>query len=537
MKKYIISIFTLVFCFTGATSCNEELLDVEPINEYLSENFYQTEDQLFSALIAAYDPLGWSMAYGQWISYVMMGEIRSDNANAGGDASNADQPGWQELDDFTETDVNVVLQPLYRRSYIGIFRANLVIQNGELGSAEAAQYVGEAKFLRAYYHFEAFKNFGPIPVVETVLEPSDVTLPRNTLDEVFESITTDLEEAIAVLPSTISDAEAGRASVGAAEALLGKAYLYWADLDGDDQAKFDLAAEHLSEVVNAGQYQLLDDYEDLFAFGQNNSAESVFEIQHSNLWPSDFQWFEGIEGNGYIQLSGIRGLCADHPLYQPGWGFTLPTASLYNHYLADDTYRREASIISVDQLEDDLAAAGASCNVVVDQTEQNQADYTGYWQKKYANFKGYAGNNVNGGDEFLTKDGNTYVIRYADVLLMLAEALHRGSGSDAEAMGYIDQVRARAAGPEAATFTSTSELLGQAGFSTLLDVIWYERRAELALEGDRWYDLVRSGRVESNLFEAGKAANVSEQKRFLPISFEETSVANGLTTYPDESLF
>ena len=174
----------------GATGCNQDRLDVEPVNEFLSANFYQTEDQVFSALVAAYDPLGWTMAYGNWISSVMFGEIRSDNANAGGDPSDNDQPGWQEFDDFRNTNTNRVTHPIYRRNYIGIFRANLVISNAQISTPLVERFQAEAKFLRAYYHFELFKHFGPIPVVTETLTPDDVDRSRNTMSEVFEAITT-----------------------------------------------------------------------------------------------------------------------------------------------------------------------------------------------------------------------------------------------------------------------------------------------------------------------------------------------------------
>ena len=540
MKAYQKHIWMVLLVLLAATSCNKDRLNVQPVNEFLSSNFYITEDQVFSALIAAYDPAGWSMAYGNWISFVMFGEIRSDNAHAGGDASNNDQPGWQEFDDFTNTNTNTVTQPIYRRNYIGIFRANLVIERPQIESPLVDRYKAEAKFLRAYYHFELFKYFGPIPVVTESLTPEDVNLERNTMSEVFQAIVTDLEDAIKVLPSTLSANELGRASKGAALALLGKAYLYWADLLNDDQAKFDLAAQYLQQVVDLGIYELEDDYYNLFAFGQKNPAESVFEVQHSNLYPSDWGWFEGINGNGIIQLCGIRGICDAHPTLQPGWGFMLPTQGLYSHFLPDDEIRRDAAITSVAELTDEVIQSGGSCSPVVDLSQGNPIDNTGYWQEKYSNFKGYVGNNVNGGDPNLTKDANTYVIRYADVLLMLAEALHRGSGSDAQAMTYIDMVRERAAGPgdNTGNFITTEMLMAQQGW-TLQEVIWYERRAEFALEGDRWFDLVRSGRASKNLFtnDPPRADNFQDKHFWLPISLEETTVATSLTEYPDASLF
>ena len=131
-------------------ACSKDRLEVEPVNEFLSSNYYQTEGQIGSALIAVYDPLGWGMAYGQWVGHVMYGDIRSDNANAGGDPSNNDQPGWQEFDDFTNTNTNVVTHPIYRRGYVGISRANALIDLAQLESDAVTEYKAQAKFLRAY---------------------------------------------------------------------------------------------------------------------------------------------------------------------------------------------------------------------------------------------------------------------------------------------------------------------------------------------------------------------------------------------------
>ncbi len=540
MKIYKILISLTLLIGLCTTSCKEDELNVQPVTEFLSANFYETEDQVFSALVAAYDPLGWTMAYGHWISFVMFGEIRSDNAHAGGDPSDNDQPGWQEFDDFRNTNTNVVIQPIYRRNYIGIFRTNLVISNAKIETPLVQQYQAEAKFLRAYYHFELFKHFGPIPVVLEPLTPDNLNLSRNTMSEVFGAIVADLEQAIPLLPSTISASDKGRISKGAALALLGKAYLYWADMDGDDSGKFDLAADYLQQLVDLGIYSLEDDLEALYAFGVKNPAESVFEIQQTNLFPSDWVWFEGIDGNGMVQLCGIRGLCDQHPDYEAGWGFMLPTPGLYNHYLSDDTYRRGAAIVSEADLAQDIMDAGASCTVVVDQTQSNPQDYTGYWQKKFLNYKNYTGNNINGGDPNLTKDANIFVIRYSDVLLMLAEALHRGSGSDAAAMSHIDVVRERATGPgdNTGNFRTAEQLMSDEGWN-LLEVIQYERRAELAMEGDRWFDLVRSGRANAQLFagDAIRESNFNDDHLWLPIALEETTVATNLTTYPDQSLF
>lgn len=540
MKMKNLKLLSILFVGIMFFSCSEDNLNVDPVNEFLSENFYQTDDQVFSALVAAYDPLGWTMAFGNWVSEVMFNEIRSDNANAGGDTSDNDQPGWQEFDDFRNTNTNTVLQPMYRRFYIGIFRANLVIHKPEFTSPAVELFQAEAKFLRAYYHFELFKHFGPIPVVTEVLSPEDIDLQRNTMTEVFTAIESDLLEAINVLPLSVSSSDVGRATKSAAQALLGKVYLYWADFDNDNTQRFSDAADQLREVVQSNIFTLEDDFSQLFQFAAKNPNESVFEIQKSNLWPSDWGWFEGIEGNGIVQLCGVRGICEDHPDYQAGWGFMLPTEELVNFFLPDDQYRLDVAVMSAEEIENEINEAGGQCAVAIDVTQSNPVDFTGYWQEKFANWKLYEGNNVNGGDPNLTKDANIYSIRYANVLLMLAEAIHRSNGSDSEAMGYIDQVRERAFGPgdNEGLFRTTSQLMSDMGWS-LQDVIWYERRAELAMEGDRWFDLVRSGRASADLFAGDpiRGTNFSDNDLWLPIALEETTVATSLTEYPDASLF
>lgn len=540
MKKLFKYLLTLSVCSILIVSCKKENLEVEPVNEFLSNNYYKTENQIGAALIGVYDPIGWSMGFGQWISPTMYGEIRSDNANAGGDATNNDQPGWQEFDDFTNTNTNTVIHPMYRRNYIGISRANALLELSEVESPVVDVYKAEALFLRAYYHFELFKHFGPVPVVTQMLNPDDINLKRSSMSALMQQVVNDCEAAAAKLPLTPKAGEEGRATKGAALTLMGKAYLYWADLKNDDPALFGKAADAFQQVVDLGIYQLEDDMRNIFSFNVRNTQESVFEIQHNALWSSDWGSFESVDGNGMIQLCGIRGLCASHPRYEAGWGFMMVTSSLWNHFLADDTFRRNVAIASNEELAKEIADSNLSCNTVIDETQSNPVDYTGYWQEKYPNFKAYAGTNINGGNEHLTKSQNSQVFRYADVLLMLAESIHRSGGSDGDAIQYIDMVRERAAGPgdNTVNFRNATTVMSQEGWN-LLDLIWYERRSELACEGDRWFDLVRSGRANSSLFtgDGDKESNFSDNHLWLPLSLEETQLAPNLTTYPDPSLF
>ena len=523
MKRlyYILLVFTL--------GCSEDFIDPTPKGKALEANYYISEEQFFNALIAAYDPLQWTFPNGFWTSNVMYAEIRSDNANAGGDPSNGDQPGWQQIDDFTNNSFTNESESFWKKGWWGVYRTNLLINNDNLDSENIKLYKAEAKFLRAYYHFDLFKLFGPVPIIDQVLDGESFGgVQRATVSELFNFIAQDLTDAIAVLPEgKYSGALAGRVSKTTAQALLGKVYLYQADFLNDDAALFDAAAEQFAAVINSGQYELLADYNDLFSFGTKNTEESVFEIQYTNQVPVGWEGVQFINGNMITQLSGIRGLCPDHPEYIEGWGFTLPTQDLFNHYMSDDTYRRDAAIISVPE----LAAEGCS----VDLSQQNPLDFEGYWQQKFANYKDYT--TPNGGEINVLKDPNEPVIRYADVLLMYAEALVRGTGSEAQAIDAVNQVRERAAGPEATDFRTVEELMAEEGMS-LLDAIWYERRAELAMEGHRWFDLVRTGQASASLFDGEKASNFSENSLWLAAPQKDIDNTGGnITEYPANELF
>jgi hypothetical protein len=512
-------------------ACSDFVETPNPQGKTVFTNFYINESQVFQGLVAAYDPISYTLI-GGYCSTVMLGEIRSDNANAGGDPTNFDQPGWQEIDDLKATPLTIEAESFWQKNYTGLNKANQVLNNVTIQSSVIDQYQAEAKFLRALYHFELVRMFGPMPVITKALDPSDRNIKRATLSQVYTQIEKDLLEAIPLLPISYSESFAGRATKGAAQALLGKAYLYWADLLNDDKALFDKAAEQLNIVIASDQYELVDDYKSLFAFGAANTIESVFEIQYTNQVGADFgTYYPFVNGNRIVQLCGIRGLCSTHPNYIDGWGFMLPTQNLYDSYLSDDIYRRDASIVSRTALQ----TGGCS----VSQSDQNPTDLEDFWQIKYANYKNYTA--PNGGDVKVLKDANQPYIRYADVLLMYAEALVRGNGSAAEALTYIDQVRERAKGPgnNTGNFKTGAVLMAEKGWSTL-DLIWYERRAEFAIEGDRWFDLVRSGRAKAELFEAGnlRNANFSEEDLYLPIPQREVDITGGLlTVYPDASLF
>jgi hypothetical protein len=521
--KSLHKIFIVVLTAAGLLfSCSKEFLEPEPVTSYFQDNFYVTDDQMFEALIAAYDPLQWAFYDGLWIPIPMMGDIKSDNARAGG-SNEGDQVGWQQIDDQSNDENTGESLAIWKRNYQGIYRSNLII-NAELDSDTTKIYKAEAMFLRAWYYFDLLRTFGPVPVVTITDFPEDYKFVRGSRNEVNDLITGDLRAAIPTLREEWTGAFTGRITKGAALAVLGKVYLYKADWDNDNPQYFDSAAYYLKQVKSLGDqgiYELVSEYSQIWEYRNENTKESVFEIQHSELSFADWTAASGehMDGNLMIQLCGVRGL-KNHSEYTAGWGFMLPTQELYDFFMPEDSIRRNASIIT----EQDLLNDGASWN----KSDHNPNDYTGMWQKKYANFSEYQPTT---GDPNVNKDRNMLIIRYADVLLMLAEAAHRGSNEvGVDKYALVDMVRARALDHDNDGIYKTSAQL-EAELGSFLEVIWYERRAELALEGDRWFDLVRSGRANSDKL----GPNFGPEDMYLPCHAQETNASGGtITTFPDE---
>ena len=357
---------------------------------------------------------------------------------------------------------------------------------------------GEIYFLRAYYYFELVKFFGGVPVfTDKRLSVSDSkTLTRATKQQVYDVIVSDLNKAIAVLPNT--NIQKGRVTKYAAQALLGKAYLY--------QDKFTEAAAMLENVVN-GPFSLVPNFASIFLASGENGPESVFEIQYSNLSPF-YDWANPGRGQGNlaVQVCGIRNLTGTSP-YGQGWSTNLPTQNLANAYAAGDT-RKEVTVLDIEAYKN----ANPQFNITYQVAPYKN---TGLYNQKYLPRKGETSGQVE-----LNYLNNNRTIRYADVLLMAAEANNRAATpNDAKAQTYLNRVRQRAFNNTATNITLTGTALRQA--------IWDERRLELAMEGDRFFDLVRTGQAATKItgFVAGK-------NEVFPIPQQEID-ASGLTQNPN----
>ncbi|GAA0192923.1 RagB/SusD family nutrient uptake outer membrane protein [Fulvivirga kasyanovii] len=463
-KRYLKYILVTI-CQLTFFGCSDDYVDIDPAATIDADSYFNSPQDYEDAVVGAYDLLQAS-----YIN-VWVGDIASDNTLAGGENAN-DVIALQEIDDMRHGAVNDQLRNIWSWMYAGISRTNYIFENKDKIDFEGKeQILAEAAFLRAYYYFELVKIFGDLPLIvdERATFEGLSSIPRSPKAEVYTQIEKDLEYAAANLD--VTPAQLGRATKGAALALLGKAHLY--------QDEFSEAADALEQVIGLGVYDLFDDYSTLFLTQNENNIESVFEIQYTNEEGAGFECLQCVEGNVAVGFNGIRGY--DGPLYADGFSFNVPTQDLVDAFESGDL-RFEPTILDIE------AFAAAQEEEV---TYTKGYEHTGYYNHKYIPRAADIGQ----GDVHLTSPVNYRAIRYADVLLMAAEALNRGGIDDSKALGYLNEVRDRAD-------LDQLSLTGQ----NLTDAILKERRVELAGEGHRFFDLVRTGQAAANIdgFVAGK---------------------------------
>ncbi|MGA1976782.1 MAG: RagB/SusD family nutrient uptake outer membrane protein [Bacteroidales bacterium] len=498
MKKRfnIYSILFIGLLFAG-TSCSKSFLEVTPKGESLESNYYQTPDQVFSALVAVYNNTNQETGYGiNWYAN-KLGPLNAaaDECYAGGGGS-TDMEAYQVWNNYPlMTSANAISSMFWERDYAGIYRANLLISKlagtvPGLADADKERYIAESKTLRAYFYFELVRLFKNIPLTLAPIATADMyNITQSSSDTVYAQIERDLNDAIPVLPSTVPTTENGRLTKGAAMALLGKAILY-----ENNTSRMAEAASWLNKVNTSGVYSLLANYNELFDPANKFNSESIWEIVHSGSQQT--WWGSGdYAGNIYVCMVGPRTYAvpvggspdANHTYYS-GWSFNPIikdfAASIHN----DPRYKYTVADL------DSLVAIGQASYL---------AGYanTGLFIQKYAPLKKWVAAN---GQDVLNFPNDVIEIRLADTYLMEAEADLRESTPDAaRAQTLLDEVRAR---------------VGLPSVTATLDNIYNERRLELATEGHRWFDLVRTGQAASVLAFKGFVAGKNE---LLPIPLEE----------------
>ncbi len=443
-------------------SC-DNYVDIEPYYAQDADNYFLSPADYDKALIGAYDLMQTSYL-DMWI-----GEIASDNSIAGGE-SVTDSEGLHQIDNMTHGGVNTELRSLFRWMYAGITRVNYIFENKDrIEFTGKDRILAEASFLRAYYYFELVKFFGDVPlIIDKRLGASEVTTQQRTpASEVYAQIEKDLIFAAATL--TWTTAVKGRATKGAALALLGKTYLY--------QNKFIEAAATLDQVINEGPYNLSTDFKSLFRVGGESSNETVFDIEYVGIEGGGYGCFVCLEGFAAVGFHSIRGYVG--PTYGDGNSYNLPTLDLVNEFEFGDS-RLAVSIL-------DIEAYKTSQLPVVVKYTVGAGGHTGFYNNKYLKRVAELGLP----DNDLTSPVNHKVIRFADVLLMAAEAHNRKQGpNDALALQYLNRVRGRVG-----VSMPAINALG----TVLTDAIYHERRVEFAGEGLRFFDLVRTGRAAAEI--------------------------------------
>jgi hypothetical protein len=339
---------------------------------------------------------------------VLLGEIASDNTLCGGE-SPTDVIGFQQIDDMIHTAVNSETKKIWDWMFAGVNRCNYILEFKDKTDFDGKeQIIGETRFLRAYYHFELVKWFGGIPMKGDArfVSGDETSIPRASKEEVYASIEADLLYAIENLSPTA--AQTGRVTKGAAQALLGKAYLY--------QDKFSQAANVLESLIQSGSNSLVQNYSLIFEMAGENGPESVFEVQYTDIEGAGFGCLQCSEGNVAVGFNGVRNYAG--PDFTSGFSFNVPVEAVYDAFEPGDG-RRDVAILNIDAW---ATSTGA--------TFGTGYEHTGYFNKKYLPRTRGAGA---AGDLNLTNPNNYRAIRYADVLLMAAEAFNRGGIDDNKA--------------------------------------------------------------------------------------------------------
>ncbi|RZL48765.1 MAG: RagB/SusD family nutrient uptake outer membrane protein [Pedobacter sp.] len=492
-NKYIKSTIAIVAMMQIFVSCKKDFLELTPRGTTLEDNFYKNEKEVMQGVIAVYDVMQWGTTGGYTMKMPLL-SAASDDCGAGG--SNAsDQPSWVAYDNFNLSSFVGPQGGLWNKNYSGINRANLILnkidKSTSLSAAFKTRAVAEVKFLRAYYYFDLVRWFGSVPLILEQLPTSDLySQKQSTSAQIYAQIEKDLREAIAGLPPIVSATEKGRISQGAAKAQLGKVLLYQ-----NDNAKLAEAITLFDDVNKSGNaygYALVPVFADIFNPANKFNTESILEIPHSNnaAW-GDWGWINGGEGNVGTQFIGMDSYNGD--TYASGWGFCPVTMDLVNAMKTDPRF--SATIIDGSALK----TAGATYNARYQNTD--------YFIKKYAPLKAYR-STVGVAEQ--NWPINEIEIRLADTYLMQAEALVKTGANLTRAKELLDAVRGR---------------VGLGSVPATLDNIYNERRLELATEGHRFFDLVRTGKAVAVLGPLGFKAGKSE---YLPIPQTEIDVTKGI---------
>ncbi|RMG24404.1 MAG: RagB/SusD family nutrient uptake outer membrane protein [Bacteroidetes bacterium] len=502
MKKHILSTLLPALLLLGlCTACETEFLEKQPIIGTTEGNFYQTEADAIAAVNAAYAALQFEMTpcgHFRWF----WGDIMSDDSEKGGSGPN-DVFELTQLETFQGTANTALLACEWKADYQGIYRANVVLEKVpgiKMDERLKSRILGEARFIRAWFFYNLVTLFGGVPKADHVLAPSEFNMPRATEAEIWDLIEQDLQQAIPDLwlRSEYPLEDLGRITRGAAQALLARVYLW--------RQNWQAAKEMTEAVINSGEYFLEPDFSNIFTLAGENGPGSVFEIQY--MPNSGGNWGENNANEGTFTnvFQRARGQFE-------GYGFNIPTQSLV------DEFFKENPNIEDPRLKYTIFREGDAMGDRGIFTKEATGYPHDYYPRKYFLNKS---EEASFGDPNPNGASNDRVIRYAEVLLMHAEAAYH-LGDEEAARQSLNQVRRRARGSAPPYVLPDRSSSGP----ELLEDIYHERRLELALEGHRFFDLVRTGRAAQVL---GPLGYKEEVHRLFPIPESQIQATNGALT-------
>jgi starch-binding outer membrane protein, SusD/RagB family len=446
----------------------DDMLTETPKSTITSENYYRTADQIENATVAMYAALA-----GEWDFFKIQQhwtfELPSDQGRFHPDEPNVETQAPQFLN-WTSTSRDAI-QP-WRMHFMNLMRAHIVLEFApQVDFTDAAHQralIAEAKFMRAFHYFWLTRIYNGVPLYTSLAEQRAGNVPRATEAEVLAQVIQDLSEAAADLPLTRPANQKGRATRGAAMALLADAYRWRANVHGNSQADWQASAAAAKDVIDSGVYSLVPNYLDAFLPGSELRSEEIFAVQFANIG-----WF-GIDlWNGVYFARNIPGV--------EGWAVVVPTPQFYHSYPQGD-YRHQVIFRTkacADGSDDGCAEADK-----IDFTPHN---FEGFSTRGHPHVWKYRPTG-NGANFWGAGDANGPMYRFADVLLMYAEAQFE-LGNSAAALASVNQVRARARqGTGAETRSAPADLA-----TISKDIIYQERSWELAYELKRWFDLVQRG--------------------------------------------
>lgn len=501
MKRYRHIAAGLIATAFLATGCSDSFLEVTSPTQEFIDTYYTTDAHIQEAVVAAYDPLHWTdWGMDEYNPVTLMSDIMADDLWIGGQ-DRTDNQAWHLMMNFEAIPTNVI-KGLWSVAYSGVKRSNDVLTYLEWAGENVkeenrAYYTAQVLTLRALYYNWLWKFWGNIPYYDVNLT-APYLAEQLPADQVYEKIIADLDNVISmdVLPMRETSENYGRVTKAMAYMLYAEVVMYQ-----NDESRYGKALQYMQEIINSGEYDLVDDYAGIFKESGEWNKESIFEVNYTDD-NAVRSWSAPLTAGGTV----LPTLISPHTWpdgtdgHDQGWGFCPVRLETYERYANNDT-RRDATCWNAGDLG-------------VDYNKRYQD--TGLFLEKYAALTG--NNKDQKADAQLNWNNNLRIYRFSETLLNAAELIARGAGSG-DAKLYLNKVRKRAG--------LVTEL------EPTIDNIIEERHLEFVGEGKRYWDLIRTGKASSVLVpdEYGYRTNTwTENKKYLPIPQSEIDAAQGTLT-------